>query len=311
MNDDNAKTAAATTTSTWDGLYLRPNLTSAGAVPAASPYDQCPDIWIAGKDAIADFQVALAQSYGSQSPQKNQLYLENANIIYVRGKNGSARRRSTNVTLYRAPAACVSMPSMWRRIPTDQGQPQGSILDVEPGAVGVCDQPFVLVMGKDGYNGDSLIAHFNDVNENNPFLAPDVVVSPSALITTNLGWGQLQTRAAFDSDHRGQQQTWYYSSPLVVPHGVPAAYYDIYITPTGFKGWQARFYASRVDTSGAPIKLALTPVTADGQQLGAQRVYLEPGFKALLMVTLIPPNSGTSAPAGASAPLTYKLSAQR
>src|ERR1700742_302326 len=73
----------------FNGVYMRPNLSNGGQVPAAGPYCTCPDIWPSGPTPVPNFQTALAtsSSYNSNPPDQITLYMDN--YIYVRGYNGT------------------------------------------------------------------------------------------------------------------------------------------------------------------------------------------------------------------------------
>jgi len=130
---------------TFQGIYMRPNLSNGGAVPAAGPFCTCPDIWPAGTQPVPNFQTALAtsQSYGSNPP--DQITMNMDNYIYVRGLNGATANQTVTVALYYVPSGVIQWPSQWQNnvIKTDQGNTTANIANLAPGAVGVADQTFL------------------------------------------------------------------------------------------------------------------------------------------------------------------------
>ncbi len=304
---------ASTTTSTkaWQGLYLRPNPKSQGTVPASSPLNQCPDIWCAGTTAVANYQTSLASDTSYQS--KSQfLYRQDTNILYVRARNGGAQTVSASVTLYFVSKQYLNSPSAWRLVLTDHGRTQGSILDVAPGQIGVCDQTFVLPVPKQDDDGWCLVAQFDDLDNGNPFPPVETVLDMDGLVQNDLGWGRVDVEPSMNlDDDPNKYPIWSYTQPLVIPDDVPAAYYDLSIAPSRFVGWNAGFYAARTDDQGAAIKLTPTSVTKEGMVFTQSRVYLRPGFRTLLTVKMVSRSADATATAGASVPFSFKRSAQQ
>jgi hypothetical protein len=288
--------------STFPGLYMRPNPGDDGSVPAADPYCASPDIWIAGLDPVANFQTALAtdQSYASES--SNNVFSGQGNLIYVRGRNGATADKTVNVSMYYAPSGVIQSPSKWQNnvIPTDQGPAQGTLANVAPGTVGVCDATFLWSdpppppPGSDHY---CLFAQFNDAANSNPFPDVETVFDMGALIMNNLGWGWRNTSMIPST------ATWQMSEPLAIPANYPTQSYQIAVTPVGFVGWDVDFHCSQPDANGNLISLARTTIVQDKQILGVSAALLEGGFQGQMFVNLYSPN-GQGAPVGATVPLS-------
>jgi hypothetical protein len=295
--------STAQAVSQFNGVYLRPNSGNAGSVPASGPYSASPDIWFAGTTPIPNFQQALATDSSYATSSSNNIYSGQTNLIYVRGKNGSSVNKTNTVQLYYAPSGIINSPSQWQNnvIKTDLGQTQGHINNLAPKTVGVCDATFVWTNvappppGSDHY---CLFAQFNDANNSNPFPSVDTALDMGALIMNNLGWGWRNTSMI------AATPTWQYTEPLSIPVDYPTTNaYSIFISPTGYVGWDAEFYASRPDSAGNPIKLGRTKVTQDGVLLGVSSAVLEPGYQALMTVNMYSPN-GSKPPAGARVPMS-------
>lgn len=287
---------------TFPGLYMRPNDSDDGSIPAASPYSGSPDIWIAGLNPVPSYQTALAstQSYGSSS--SNNVFSGQGNIIYVRAKNGAAVNKTVNVSLYYAPSGVIQQPSQWQRnvIPTDQGPLQGNMTNIGAGAVGVCDATFLWAdpvpppPGSDHY---CLFAQLNDANNSNPFPNVETVFDMGSLIMNNLGWGWRNTSMI------PAAATWQVSEPLVIPSNYPTQTYQIVVAPVGFSGWDIDFHCTQTDSKGNAITLARTKIVQDGQILGVSNAVLDGGFQGQMFVNLYSP-SGQGPPVGATVPLS-------
>lgn len=299
---------AAQATSQFNGTYMRPNSSNSGTVPASGPYSASPDIWFAGSTPITNYQQVLATDSSYASASNNNIYSGQTNLIYVRGRNGATVNKTNTVQLYYAPSGIINSPSQWQNnvIKTDLGQTQGNIINLAPNTVGVCDATFVWTNvtppppGSDHY---CLFAQFNDANNSNPFPSVDTALDMGSLIMNNLGWGWRNTSMI------SATPTWQYTVPLDIPVDYPTTNtYSVLISPTGYVGWDAEFYASRNDSVGNPIKLGRTKVTQDGILLGVANAILEPGFQTLMTVNMYSPN-GSAPPAGARVPMSVNYAA--
>lgn len=290
-------------TGEFNGTYLRPNPNNTGTVPAGGPYSASPDIWFAGSNPVNDYQKALATDSSYATSSSNNIYSGQTNIIYVRGKNGSTANKTNTVQLYYAGSGIINSPSQWQNnvIKTDTGGDHGNIVNLEPGQIGVCDATFVWTnvppppSGSDHY---CVFAQFNDAQNSNPFPSIYTAVDMGALIMNNLGWGWRNTSMI------AATSTWQYTVPLVIPADYPTTYtYSIFISPTGYVGWDAEFYSSRPDSKGNPILLKRTKVTQDGILLGVGSAVLDPGYQSLITVNMYNPNGQAPTP-GASVPIS-------
>jgi hypothetical protein len=301
--------ASALGFNTFNGVYLRPNSNDDGTVPSASPYCASPDIWLAGTNAIPNYQTALATTQSYASSSSNNVYTGQTNLIYVRGRNGASSNKTINVTLYYAPSGVIQSPSTWQGnvIPTDNNQQQGYIKDLAPNTVGVCDATFTWqkpVPPPPGSDHYCLFAQFNDANNSNPFPNVETALDMGALIMNDLGWGWRNTTTL------SAPVNWSCTEPLTIPSNFPTTQaYSIYISPKGYVGWDAEFYASRADAKGNPIRLARTRVTADGQLLGVAQAFLDPGFNTLMTINMYSPN-GQQATPGATVNLSCNYAAR-
>lgn len=294
------------------GIYLRPNQSNTGTVPAGSPLCACPDIWIA-QTPVNGSSLTTAASYATQS--NASITQGTANYLYVRGKNGATVPTTTKVMLYGVPCAVIQWPSNWANfaIPTDQDHPDGtppiyasSMVNLAPGSIGVAADTFVWAnpqqppAGSDHY---CLITWLN--NANNPF--PDVFtqLDMSALVTNNLqfGWRNVSMQSA-------QSPTISITTQLTIPDDLSpgSREYSLLVTNLGFPantdgtGWTLSLSCSRLDSKGTPISINNANMPAVNSFIGP-KCWLEPGFSASVTVTLNR-NNGPQAPSTAQLDIT-------
>lgn len=282
-------TSLATTAATYNGVFMRPNLSSTGTVPAQGTLSSCPDIWIGGVNPVANYQTALAttSSYATQSG--STITPGTPNYIYVRGKNGATTTQSTGVQLYALPCAVIQWPSQWGQyaIPTDiahdPSQPPvylTNINNLATGAIGVAADTFVWSQptpppaGSDHY---CLISWYN--NPSNPF--PNVFnqVDMSSLVTNDLGFGWRNVGMGSGTQPTGQMQT-----QLEIPQDMTpgSTQYSIQISTTGFPaGWKVSMSCSRTDDKGNTIGFPQQVVPISPKFIGVY-AYLSPGFSSTL-----------------------------
>lgn len=286
----------------FNGLYMRPNPSDDGTVPALSPYCSSPDIWLAGTTPVANYQTALATDTSYATSSAANIYSGQGNFIYIRAKNGAAGDSTRTVQLFYAPSGVIQSPSRWQGniIPTDQGSPTGTIPLTATGSVGVCDSTFLWSdpspppSASDHY---CLFAWLNDSQNSNPFPSVETVFDMGSLITNNLGWGWRNT-TMIPSD-----STWQASEPLAIPDTYPTQTYTVQVQPTGWVGWQVEFYCSQRDANGNEIRLKLGTIQQDGQILGVSNVVLDGGFSGQMFVNLYSPDGRQPTP-GATIPLS-------
>jgi hypothetical protein len=306
-----AQRLAATYT---QGIYMRPNQSSDGTVPAGSPLSASPDIWIAGLP-VASYQTALATATSYATQSADNVTQGRPNYIYVRGKNGTAVPTTTKVQLYGVPCAAIQWPGNWANfaIPTDLDHPDGtppiyasSMVNLGAGSIGVAADTFVWANPQPPTDGSShycLITWLN--NANNPF--PDVFtqLDMSALVTNNLqfGWRNVSMQSA-------QSATIQISTQLIIPDDISAGSreYSLQVTNTGFaantdgRGWTFDLTCSRTDAKGNPISIVNCAMPDVGHFAGV-RCWLEPGYSASLTLNLYR-NSGPVSLPGASMDIT-------
>lgn len=278
-----ARFADAAAGTTFNGTYMRPNLSNDGSIPAEGPYCTSPDIWIGGTVPIDPSTLTTAASYATAS--SSNVALNETNFLYVRGQNGATTAQTNTVTLYYAPSALIQWPSQWQNnvIPTSNGNASGTIANLAPGAIGAAPDLFewkhVLPppAGSDHY---CVFAQLNDANDSNPF--PDIgsQVDMAALITNNLGWAWRNTVEVAGA-------TWSFDQSLSIPNnsGLKAGTYNVYVTSKGFVGWQVSFACDQLDANGNAIAMLPTTITPNGQLVGVQ-CSLAPGFNSTISVAM-------------------------
>ena len=305
-----AKTTAAA--GTFNGIYMRPNQQSTGTIPAQGTLSASPDIWIAGTNPVANYQTALATSSSYATQSSNNVNIGYDNYIYIRGRNGGQTTLSNTVQLFYAPNAAIPWPSQWQGnvINTDAGNGTSiaNIANLAPATVGVADATFLWAnvqpppAGSDHY---CLIAWLNDSNNSNPFPEIYTQLDMSALVMNNLGWGWRNT-----VEVSSNLPTWSYQMNLSIPLNIATtAQYYVFVTPTGFIGWNVAFNCSQTDSKGNSISLNSTLIQQDGVLLGKTCV-LEPGFNATVTISMY--NNGKGSSPGATIPLgcTYQSTVQ-
>lgn len=286
---------------TFNGLYLRPNLDNVGTIPASGGLSSCPDIWVS-PTTVPNFQTALATttSYATQSADTVQQGAPNN--IYVRALNGSGTVQSASAQLYALPCAVIQWPSKWaaNAIPTDIGhdpsQPAvyaSAMNNVQPGTIGVAENPFVWVNPAPPPAGSDHYCFISWLNtQSNPF--PDVFsqLDISALITTNLGFGWRNVSMV-----SGAQATVCMQTQLDIPVDISpgSLQYFIVVTPTNLPaGWQLQMDCSRADDKGHQIAVPRQNVPAQQGQFVGCYAFLSPGFSGTLTLSLY--SDGSAAP---------------
>lgn len=280
------RTRLAAASTTFNGTFLRPNLSADGSIPASGPFYTSPDIWISGTQPIDPSTIITDASYGTQSG--NNIALNETNYLYVRGKNGSSTAQTNTVQMYYAASSLIQWPSDWQNnvIQTDQGSPTSTITNLAAGAIGVAANTFQwtnvppVPAGSDHY---CVFAQLNDANDDNPFPTIGSTVDMSALITNNLGWGWRNTVEVAGA-------TFSFNQMLTIPANLQAGTYMLYVQPKGYVGWQVGFTCSQLDSHGNAITMAPTTITTNGQFVGVP-CYLEPGFSGSISLNLTQGNA--------------------
>lgn len=277
-------------TTTFSGIYCRPNIANGGKVPASSPFCTCPDIWLAGTQPIAHFQTALATTSSYASASIDSIQQGQPNYIYVRAKNGASQSLSSGVQLFAVPSGVIQWPSKWGQysIPTDiEYQPPNpptylsNINNLASGAIGVAQNTFIWSNPQNPPPGSDhycLITWMN--NASNPFPNTFSQIDLSSLITNNLGFGWRNVSLKPGTSPQVQMVT-----QLDIPSNTPAGsrQYYVVVTPSGFPaGWQVSLSCSQTDAKGNQISIPRQNLpTKQGEFLGVY-AWLDPGFSATL-----------------------------
>lgn len=185
------------TASTYDGLYLRDNLKSQGTLPAAAPFNACPDIILSStlvKDPQSTFSTIQSwQTIYPTAPAAGK------NYYYVRGLDGSAEAFEGQMRLFWAPAQLILFPSTWKYNPlhTANGLEEVNVA-AAPGHVGVGDDAFVLDTGVQGLPNANTFYAFVAQNTAAPIPTVSSWLEMSQLLTQQLGFG-FRNMLTFDA----------------------------------------------------------------------------------------------------------------
>jgi hypothetical protein len=76
-------TLAADASTTFNGLYMRPNFDNGGTVPATGSLCTCPDIWIAGTTPVANFPAANLSDAVADMVWRRQLVESECDAVAV------------------------------------------------------------------------------------------------------------------------------------------------------------------------------------------------------------------------------------
>ncbi len=288
----------------FEKVFMRPNLSNYGTVPAGGTLSSSPDIWISGIKPLANYQTVLTSDDSYSQESHEGVTAGMTNYIYVRAKNGGDEKVTRNVSLYYAQSDAIQWPGKWKnnRIGTDISDTgKGMLTDMNPGEIKVCDRPFVWpdTPKPDNDTHFCLIAQINDDYNSNPF--PDIssAIDMAALVTDNLQWGwrNIQT---FDS---GSRIEYSYTVYLTIPVDISdeICEFSLEVAPEKLDGFQIGFTCSQPDSKGNPIFLEKTNIVQEKGQIVGCRCFLERGYTALVTVTLYNDNNKT-VPAGAKFP---------
>lgn len=278
--------------SNFNNLYMRPNFSNFGTVPASGTMSASPDIWVSGDTPLVDYKDFLSSELNYRLESQANLVANKDNFIYVRGKNGANENKHALVSLFYADGAVIQWPSMWvgNQIESDLGERAVKLGDLQKGGIGVTERPFVWkkVLPYTGSCHYCLIAQFNDENNSNPI--PDIQssIDLSKLVTNNLRWGWRNVGIPVKSD-----VVWSYNTWLQVPADIQdeSRTYLLFLCPQNIPaGCKVSFICSVPDSQGKVIEMKETEITGDGQIMGC-RCVLEPSFTGLVSVYLHNPKS--------------------
>jgi len=129
-------------TSQYDDLLCRASLADTGTIPRTPPLEESPDVIPVGTAAVLDPKVYFTGNYGKNVAKP--VVAEEANLIYVRGKNLAPAVQNGDVYVYWARAEDLDSPSKWQgnQLLTVEGHGSFRLTDVEPGAITVATSAF-------------------------------------------------------------------------------------------------------------------------------------------------------------------------
>lgn len=272
---DESSAAPTSVAPTFSGFGFRDNLASVGAIPAAAPYNFCPDVIRTG-EVVADPQAtftapaSLATIYDPEpeSGQTNYCYLRSLNVAV----SGWQPTSTVTLSLYAAPAQLLPSPSTWTRLSTAAGQPTVSA-QADPGQYAVPAEPFVWTpspIAPGGYH--CLVGQVGSS-------APQVSSWQDA---ASLMSGELRLGITSVAVVSGTQ-SWERSIAFAIPATFtgPA---DLTLTATasGFDGCRLGIIASSFTATGQAVMLNPTTLQ-DGKTVGLQ-FSGEPGYEAIIYV---------------------------
>jgi len=128
----------------YDGLLMRDSLGDTGVVPSPGYPYYAPDVIC--HDQVANPQQFFSGNYSGDPSQPVQLG-SHTNLLYTRAMNLSTSVKSGwSIHLYRASSSLFLNPSIWRNnvVSTQSGQSSVPLADVQPNAVVVAGEPFIL-----------------------------------------------------------------------------------------------------------------------------------------------------------------------
>ena len=265
--------------STFNGFYLRNNLASTGAVPAASPYNQCPDI-IQSDVPIADPEITLS-SLASWQTFYNTAPVAGANYYYVRGLNGALTAFSGTASLYWAPAQLILFPSTWKNNPMTTAKGQESVNIAAPsGHIGVGSNAFVFQ--NRGQLDAGAESFYSFVVQNSATPIPEISnwIEMSQLMTQQLSFGFRNT-VSFDPAS-GEML---YRLGINIPFTIgQSATLQLTLTATGFASDDTVGFIGDCFTPEMKA-ISLLPVKmGSGPYVAGISINVDPGFSSSLAV---------------------------
>lgn len=271
-------------------FFLRPNLGSTGTIPSQGSITQCPDIWIAGNQAIDDPASALSTPESYAQDSGNDIIMNADNYIYLRGKNGADQTVSKRLELYYAPNGVINWPSKWaeNKIKTGDGSEYVEVNDVASGNIVAGSKSFVwenVVAPPSGSDHYCLFANVNDAANSHP--VPGATgfgkIDMAALVKNDLciGWKNVHLI------NKGIDITFH--TTIEIDNAADAGgIYNLYLKcPKEFNRTSVAFSADKTDKNGKNISFKKTTVNAsDVPVLYGVQVDLEAGFNANIQINL-------------------------
>jgi len=128
----NAETEAAYQ---YDDLLCRCSLSDTGTIPRTAPFRESPDVIPVGTKPIDDPQTYFSGNYDQNVAQT--VYTEEANLIYVRGRNLKELPQNGDIYVYWARQSDIDHPSRWKgnQLMTVDGHGSVRVTDVAPQAI--------------------------------------------------------------------------------------------------------------------------------------------------------------------------------
>jgi hypothetical protein len=285
----------AVSASTYDGFFLRDNLASGGQVPAAPPYNQCPDIIQSGSP-IPNAQSTLSAISSWQTIYDCQPVIGAPNYYYLRGMNGTAPQgaETFQLKLFWAPAQLILFPATWKNNPLTAATGGETVaVTADPGHIGVGDEPFLWQAppAPTGSTFYSLVAQAVGANGVTPPLPTDWI-GMSQLLTQQLSVG-FRNMVYVDPS----APAWAHQVGVTIPSSVSEkASLRLMVTASGFTGCSLGLIADRFTSEQEMIALRPVQLT-DGFTTGIQ-FTADPGFTSQLTVQCW--NPGSAVPAGST-----------
>lgn len=132
--------------SNYKGIFLRSALGQGNEIPRQGSQSTSPDILLTGIAPVAAPQVIFTEGYNLEF--KSPLLAQQANYIYLRGKNYSDQpiddSGDNRPRLFWTKASLLLWPQTWTEITTGPSA-EAFALKAEPGAVGVINQPYIWI----------------------------------------------------------------------------------------------------------------------------------------------------------------------
>ncbi len=132
----------------YDDMYMRADLNDPGTQPYSGSPCHSPDIIPYGTLPVTDPVTVFTNNFNSDVG--TNVRINEANYIYVRGRNNAAGATSGKAYLYYSPASLLNWPSIWSQnvIRPSEGADFISVgASAGGGAIWVADRPFCWIPG--------------------------------------------------------------------------------------------------------------------------------------------------------------------
>jgi hypothetical protein len=288
----------------FNDIYLRSSLTSDGTIPDNGSYHESPDIFSNGMEPFKDFATVLATPVNYKVQPEDKSITNRDNYCYLRCKNDTSEAVSAKAELFYTTATVVAWPDNWIPMEVDvKGTTLNDIKDIQPGAIGVVERPFIWNKPVELSTGNHycLIGRLSTEKHTNPI--PDVhnPIQMAQIIQTNLMYTQRNIETiTIDPGADGGYQT-----TLNVQAGISSGThkYHLFFYSGEMDGWDVEITCSMRDSNGNKIGLARTPIKND-LDIYCGQCMLEPGFTAVASVYFY--SNGNAPKVGAKTKLTLE-----